>query len=62
MGITVAYQGQLADLARVEDFEDRAIDLALELGAQAQIWRSHAAADPQRLVRGVLLNLAPGLV
>jgi hypothetical protein len=60
MSITVAYRGRLADLARVEDFEDRLLDLALELGALAQIWRSHADGDPQRGVRGVLLHLAPG--
>jgi hypothetical protein len=61
MGITVAYRGRLADLTRVEDFEDRLLDLALELGAQAQIWRSRADDDLQRMVRGVILSLAPGL-
>lgn len=60
MGITIAYRGRLADLARVEDFEDRLIDFALEVGGLAQIWRSHAEDDLQRMVRGVLLNLAPG--
>jgi len=61
MGITIAYRGGLADLARIEDFEDRLIDFALEVGGQAQIWRSHADDDPQRMIRGVILNLAPGL-
>ena len=60
MGITIAYRGRLADLARVEDFEDRLLDLALEVGGLAQIWRTHAADDPGRMVRGVILNLAPG--
>jgi hypothetical protein len=60
MGITVAYRGRLADLTRVEDFEDRLLDFALEVGGLAQIWRSHADADPSRVVRGVILNLAPG--
>jgi hypothetical protein len=60
MGITIAYRGRLADLARIEDFEDRLLDLALEVGGQAQIWRSQADDDPRRMVRGVLLNLAPG--
>jgi hypothetical protein len=60
MGITIAYRGRLADLTRVEDFEDRLLDLALEVGGLAQIWRSHADDDPRRMVRGVLLNLAPG--
>jgi hypothetical protein len=61
MGITVAYRGRLADLTRIEDFEDRLLDLAREVGGQAQIWRSHADDNPQRMVRGVILNLAPGL-
>src|SRR5262249_17858296 len=61
MGITIAYRGRLADLARVEDFEDRVLDLALECGGQAQIWRSFADDAPGRVVRGVILNLAPGL-
>src|SRR5262249_11835671 len=61
MGITIAYRGRLADLARVEDFEDRVLDLALEFGGQAQIWRSFADYAPRRIVRGVILNLAPGL-
>jgi hypothetical protein len=60
MGITIAYRGRLADLERVEDFEDRLLDFALEVGGLAQIWRSHADGDPGRMVRGVLLNLAPG--
>jgi hypothetical protein len=61
MGITIAYRGRLADLTRIEDFEDRLLDLALEVGGQAQIWRSSADENPQRMVRGVILNLAPGL-
>src|SRR5215468_8777253 len=60
MGITIAYRGRLADLTRIEDFEGRVLDFALEVGGQAQIWRSHADSDPKRMVRGVILNLAPG--
>ncbi len=60
MGISIAYRGRLADLTRIEDFEDRLLDLALELGGQAEIWRSHADQDPRRVVRGIILNLAPG--
>jgi hypothetical protein len=61
MGVTVHYRGRLADLTRVEDFEDRLLDFALEVGGQAQIWRTHADDNPQRVVRGVILDLAPGL-
>jgi hypothetical protein len=60
MGVTLAYRGRLADLTRIEDFEDRLLDLALEVGGLAQIWRSHADSGPQRMVRGVILNIAPG--
>jgi hypothetical protein len=61
MGMTIAYRGRLADLTRVEDFEDRLLDLALELGGLGRVWRGQADDDPQRMVRGVILNLAPGL-
>ncbi len=60
MGITIAYRGRLADLTRIEDFEDRLLDFALEVGGLAQIWRSHADSNPRRVVRGVILDLAPG--
>ena len=36
MGITVAYRGRLADLTRIEDFEDRLLDFALEVGGLAR--------------------------
>src|SRR6266516_4238910 len=60
MGVSLAYRGRLADLTRIEDFEDRVLDFALEVGGQARIWRSHADRDPQRMVRGLILDLAPG--
>jgi hypothetical protein len=60
MGITIFYRGAIADLDRVEDFEDRVLDLALEFGGQARIWRTAADTDPSRVVRGVVLDLCPG--
>ena len=60
MGITIFYRGSIADLGRVEDLEDRVLDLALEVGGRAQIWRSVCDHDRQRLVRGVILDLYPG--
>ncbi len=60
MGISVSYRGRLADLSRIEDFEDRLLDFALEVGGMAQIWRTHADADPRRVIRGIILDLAPG--
>ena len=60
MGMTIAYRGRLADLTRIEDFEDRLVDYALETGGLARIWRSRADANPERMIRGVILDLAPG--
>jgi hypothetical protein len=60
MGVTISYRGSLADLDRVEDFEDRVLDLALELGGHARVWRSFKDDDPRRIVRGVMLELYPG--
>ena len=60
MGITIHYRGVLKDLDRVEDFEDRVLDLALELGGQAHIWRTSCDTDPSRIVRGIILDLCPG--
>lgn len=34
MGVTIHYRGQMADLDRVEEFEDRVLDMALEMSAQ----------------------------
>ena len=60
MGVTIHYRGQLADLTRIEDFEDRLVDFALEMGGMARIWRTWADDNPERMVRGVILDLAPG--
>lgn len=60
MGVTISYRGSLADLERVEDFEDRVVDLALEVGGHARVWRSFNDDDPRRAVRGVMLDLYPG--
>ncbi len=60
MGVTVHYRGQFVDLDRVEDFEDRVLDLVLDLGGKAEVWRSTADDDPSRIVRGLLVNLEPG--
>jgi hypothetical protein len=60
MGVTIHYRGRLADLTRIEDFEDRLVDFALEMGGMARIWRTWADDNPERMVRGVILDLAPG--
>jgi hypothetical protein len=60
MGITIAYRGRLADLTRIDEFEHRLSDYAREIGAQARVWRSRPDDNPERVVRGVILGLAPG--
>ncbi len=60
MGVTVHYRGSLADLSRVEDFEDRVIDLALAVGGNPRLWRSADERDSTRMVRGLMVDLAPG--
>ena len=60
MGITISYRGAMPSLDRVEDFEDRVLDLALELGGHAHIWRTTSDKDRSRVVRGVVLDLCPG--
>jgi hypothetical protein len=60
MGVTINYRGLLADMSRVEDFEDRVIDLALAVGGNPRLWRSADEQDPARMVRGLMLDLAPG--
>lgn len=60
MGVTIHYRGSIADLDRVEDFEDRMIDLSLALGGDCRVWRSAGDEYPERIVRGVILDVAPG--
>jgi hypothetical protein len=60
MGVTIHYRGTLADLTRIEDFEDRVIDLALDLGGNPRVWRSADKETPSRMVRGLMVDLAPG--
>ncbi len=59
-GITISYRGSIVDLSRVEGLEDRLLDLALEVGGNAQTWRSACDHDQRRVVRGVILNLYRG--
>jgi len=60
MGITIHYRGRLADLSRIEDFEDRVLDFVLEVGGLARIWRTFDEQWPARMVRGLIVHLAPG--
>lgn len=60
MGVTIHYRGQLADLNQLEKLEDLVIDLVLELGGRVEVWRSAATDDPERVVRGLMVNVEPG--
>ncbi len=60
MGVVVRFRGRLEDFSQLEPLEDRVVDLALDLGGQARIWRSSSNADRRRAVRGVLWDIAPG--
>ena len=60
MGISIHYRGSLADLDRVEDFEDRVIDLVLAIGGNVRLWRSADDNDRSRMVRGLFVDLATG--
>ncbi|MDX1928542.1 MAG: hypothetical protein SFV81_18575 [Pirellulaceae bacterium] len=60
MGTTIHYSGTLNDINRVEEMEDRVMDLVFALGGRATIWRSFADQDPSRVVRGLMLEMTPG--
>lgn len=60
MGVTIHYRGKIDDLARVEEFEDRVLDVVAALGGHATIWRSFGQEDPSRIVRGLLVQMCPG--
>ena len=50
MGSTISYRGRMADLTRIEDFEDRVLDLALEVDIFDQLSRlrsEHRAEDSE---------------
>ncbi len=60
MGITIHFRGTLDELGRVEEMEDRVLDLAFALGGRATLWRSFADEDPSRVVRGLMVEMTPG--
>jgi len=60
MSVTIHYRGKLDQLSRVEDLEDRVLELALAMGGTGRVWRSTAGGAPERMFRGIVLNLVPG--
>ena len=60
MGVTIHYRGTVDDLSRVEEMEDRVVDLVFALGGKATIWRSYADDDPSRVIRGLISEISVG--
>lgn len=60
MGITIHYHGKIAELDRVQEFEDRVVDMASKIGATVRVWRSSPDHEQSRIVRGLILNVSPG--
>jgi len=60
MGVTIHYCGTLDDIGRIEEMEDRVIDLVFSLGGKATIWRSFGNLDSCRTIRGLLIEMTPG--
>lgn len=60
MGVPIHYRGKMDDLSQVETLEDRLLDLVFSLGGRATIWRSYADHDPARVMRGLMIEMAPG--
>src|SRR5688500_18725971 len=61
MGLAISFRGKIRNLRHIETFEDRIVELALEIHGFARVWRSAPKGNVERVVRGVMLDLAPGL-
>lgn len=57
----ITYRGSLDQREDLESMEDAIMDATFALGGNATLWRSYSDEDPQRMVRGVLIEMAPGL-
>ncbi len=60
MGITIHYCGKMDDVRQVEFLEDRVLDFVYSMGGRATLWRSFDDQDSTRVVRGLMIELAPG--
>lgn len=61
MGVTIHYRGTIDEVGQIEELEDRVIDLVFAYGGKATIWRSYSDLDASRVVRGLMIDMAPGL-
>lgn len=58
MGVTIHYRGKMDDVGQIERMEDQVFDLVVSLGGKVKKWRSKAAHDASRVVRGLIINIA----
>lgn len=61
MSIELRFRGRLRDPDLLETMEDRIVELSMEIDGHARVWRSASDKQPGRVVRGVVLDLAPGV-
>lgn len=60
MGTTIHYRGTVNDISEIPLLEDRLLDFAFSMGGKARICRFVSDTDPTRVVRGLIIDLAPG--
>lgn len=60
MGVTIYYRGTVNDISEIPVLEDRLLDFAFSMGGTGRICRFVSDTDPTRVVRGLILELAPG--
>lgn len=61
MALTIHYRGTLDDLSQVEQFEDCVVRLSFSVGGMPTIWRSYVGDDSERVIRGVVVDMAEGV-
>lgn len=60
MGLTIFYRGSIDNIARLEEMENRVLDLVFSLRGRATLWRSYSDTDRSRVVRGLMIEMEPG--
>lgn len=60
MGLTIYYRGTIDNIARIEEMENRVLDLVFSLRGRATLWRSYSDTDRSRVVRGLMVEMEPG--
>ncbi len=60
MGITIHYRGTVNDIGEIPLLEDRLLDFAFAMGGRATLHRFYSDANPARVVKGLVIELAEG--